>query len=71
MDAAQLARICQQVERQFPEARGCRPRVQPQSNGTALIFQAKAITANGKALQRIIRVSVNAAGKITKITTSR
>ncbi|HNT53123.1 MAG TPA: hypothetical protein PKG95_00305 [Anaerolineaceae bacterium] len=70
MDATQLVRICQQVARQFPETRGCRPRIQPQTNGTTLIFQVKAITANGKALPRIIRVNVSPAGKIIKMTTS-
>jgi len=72
MDQKIITSICKQVYQRFPEVRGAAPKVKPQtSETTLLIFEGKATAADGRVIQRTVRAIVNAAGKITKLTTSR
>lgn len=75
MDAKTLSSICDQVYHKFPEVNGVRPKLQPLSKGTisqhVLIFSSKATGMNGKAIPRVVRVVVNAEGKIVKMSTSK
>lgn len=72
MDQKIIASVCKQVYQKFPEVRGSAPRLKPlTSETTLLIFEGKATAANGRTIQRTVRAVVNAAGKITKLTTSR
>ncbi len=72
MDSALLDRICAQVYRQFPEVKGARPKVSAYPNQqSSLTFRAKASLPDGRSLSHTVRVIVDAAGKITKTTTSR
>jgi hypothetical protein len=71
-DQQNLANICEQVYRRFPEVAGKQPRVFPQAEGQLLlVFHATAKTSDGRALPRTVRVVVSAAGKIVKMTTSK
>jgi hypothetical protein len=72
MDSKTIASVCKQVYQKFPEVRGSKPKMKPQTSETTLfIFEGKATAADGRVIQRTIRAVVNGAGKITKLTTSR
>jgi hypothetical protein len=72
MDDKTLASVCKQVYQKYPEVQGVRPKVKAQpGESTLLVFQAKAQTASGQTLPRTVRVTVSAAGKITKMSTSK
>jgi len=71
MDKQAIQSICVQVYRRFPELKGRSPQVKTIGDNQLLIFQATAKTADGHALPRTVRVVVNPAGKVIKITTSR
>ena len=86
LDAKILNTIVNQVKRQFPEIAGSKPNVRvqhpPQAKNPSLAqentpplylvtFRGTAATPEGKSIPRLVRVVVNADGKILKITTSR
>lgn len=72
MDQKTISSVSKQVYQKFPEVRGTAPKVKPQTGETTLlIFEGKATAADGRIIQRTVRAIVNAAGKITKLTTSR
>ena len=79
MNDKYLKSISSKVSRQFPEVAKSKPKVQRQSgqeskssSSTYLItYRGKAKTADGKSINRIVRVTANDRGKIIKITTSR
>ncbi len=79
MNDKQLESISSKVSRQFPEVAGTQPKVRRQSGqkskssaSTYLItYRGKSITADGKSITRIVRVTANDNGKIIKISTSR
>ena len=80
MDDKHLDSICKQIYKRFPEVSGSRPKVQAQkppsgSDGTSsqylLIFQGSRSAADGKSINRIIRVVASEQGRILKVTTSR
>jgi predicted lipoprotein len=86
LDAKTLTAIAKQVQRQFPEVVGCKPNVRvqhpPQAKNTSptqvhnpplylVTFRGTAVSSEGKSIPRLVRVVVNADGKIIKITTSR
>ncbi len=72
MEKKLLNTICNQVYLRFPEVKGHTPQIQPHGDtGQVLIFKGQAVGADGKEIQRIVRVVVNSDGKIGKITTSR
>ncbi len=73
--------ISKKVSVQFPEIAGKKPRVRRQkiSNGRGkpedrnflLVYRAHAVGPGGKKIPRFVRVVVNPAGKILKMSTSR
>ena len=86
LDAKTLTTIAKQVQQQFPEVAGCKPNVrvqqppqaknpsaaQEQSHPLYLVtFRGTAATPEGEPIPRLVRVVVNADGKIIKMTTSR
>jgi hypothetical protein len=65
-------RVSGQVFRQFPEVRGCIPKIRSQAAGQyLLIYEGSAAAADGKTIRRVVRVVVRQDGTISKITTSR
>lgn len=71
MDQALVSTICKKVYAQYPEVSGSKPSIQSHGEGHLLIFKGKVKTADGKAMPRIVRVTVGADGKIGKISTSK
>jgi predicted nucleotide-binding protein len=79
MNDKQLKSITAKITRQFPEVAGVQPKVRLQSGqksksstATYLItYQGKSKAADGKSINRIVRVTANDNGKIIKISTSR
>jgi hypothetical protein len=78
MDEKHLDAICKQIFKRFPEVTGNRPKIQPQNspliegeNQSMLIFQGHRTTADGKVINRIVRVVVTEKGKILKVSTSK
>ncbi len=72
MDAKTLNAIYQQVYKRFPEVTGSRPGAQAYSEThVLLVFKGNGKTADGRTIQRTVRVVVSKDGKITKMTTSR
>ena len=72
MDSHAIESICKTVSQRFPEMKGARPSVQNYSDTQVLlVFKAKATTADGRAMQRTVRVVASKEGKISKISTSR
>lgn len=75
MDAKTLSSICDQVYHRFPEVNGVRPKLQSMSKGQVsqhiLIFSKQASGADGKSIQRVVRVVVSSEGNIVKMSTSK
>jgi len=79
MNDKHLKSISAKVSRQFPELSGSKPNVRRQSGqksksdiSTYLItYHGKAKTADGRSINRIVRVTADDRGKIIKITTSK
>lgn len=72
MERKQLEAVCKQIYKKFPEVEGVQPSLSERpENQTLLVFKGSGMTADGHAIQRVIRVVVDAAGKIVKTTTSR
>jgi hypothetical protein len=71
MNQQQLANLCNQIYRRFPEVAGCRPRVQNRpGRQVLLIFRSSAQTSDGLAFPRTVRVVASQDGKIVTVTTS-
>ena len=75
--------IAQTVYRRYPELGGVAPQVRNQVVGASsanakspaggqylLTFSGKAVTASGKSMQRVVRVTADANGRVLKISTS-
>ena len=72
MDASAKSHVCSAVYSQFPEVRGSTPSVTSMPGGKfQLIFHGKAQTADGKTINRTVRVTADENGKVIKLTTSR
>jgi hypothetical protein len=76
MDAKTIEKICGQIYRRFPEVTGSKPKVQTQATDREapnylLIFKGSGTTADGKRIDRTVRVVTSETGKIVKVTTSR
>ncbi len=72
MDASAKNRVCSSVYSQFPEVRGSNPTISTlPGDKFQLIFHGKVKTADGKTMERTVRVSAAADGRILKMTTSR
>ncbi len=70
MNSQTLRAISNQVYKKFPEVAGAQPQVREQGKSQVLVYSGQASLANGKTLRRTVRVTVNAQGEITKMTTS-
>lgn len=72
MNANSKSAVCNAVYRQFPEVKGASPSVkQLPGEKYQLVFQGKVTTADGKSMERTVRVVADENGKILKMTTSR
>ena len=72
MEPRALSEICKKVYLRFPEVKGTHPTTTDYSETQVLlVFKAKAVTEDGKAFQRTVRVVAGKDGKIVKMTTSR
>jgi len=71
MEKALLKSICTQVYQNYPEFDGLSPKIKSQGDNTLFIFNNTMKTADGKLIERSIRVVANQSGKIIKMTTSR
>ncbi len=78
MDPKALKEISTRVYHQFPEMTGVQPKVRRQeasldgnpAHNFLVTFQKRVELPGGKSLPRYVRVLVNSAGKILKISTS-
>jgi hypothetical protein len=81
MNDKTIEEICKEVYRRFPEIRGVKPKIQPYrpsgaqaasaSKKSVLIFQGGGVTDSKKTLTYLVRVVVNADGKILRMSMSR
>jgi hypothetical protein len=72
MDQQALEKVCEKVNKRFPETMKKKPKVKPYEGDLfLLIFDFKAKTADGKSMPRTVRVIANPNGKVIKMTTSR
>jgi hypothetical protein len=72
MDTKIIELVCRQIYRQYKEFTGVHPSSSNLPNGNSILaFHANAKTADGKSIGRDLRVTVDAKGRILKITTSR
>jgi hypothetical protein len=72
MEERAKQQVCNSVYRQFPELRGAHPSISSlPGDKFQLVFHGKAETADGKKINRTVRVTASDSGKILKMTTSR
>jgi hypothetical protein len=73
MDTQIVQKISAQIYKKFPEVAGSHPKVQAQGSESSylLIFKGSGTTADGKRIERTVRVVASDRGKIIKVTTSR
>jgi hypothetical protein len=72
MDSSAKNQVCNAVYRQFPELNGANPSVTSLPAGKVqLIFHGKAKAADGKTINRTVRVTADENGRVIKLTTSR
>lgn len=72
MDRQVLNSVCEQIYRRFPEVSGSQPKMQSRPGDQhLLIFSGSSAAADGRSINRTVRVVVDPAGKIIKVTTSR
>jgi hypothetical protein len=71
MDAQTLNKVCRQIYNRFPQVEGQKPKIKPQTEDIfLLIFESRAITADGKSIRQTVRVTVTRNGKILKTSLS-
>ena len=80
MNNKNLKSISIQISRQFPEVAGSNPRVRKQSTKSSksrseksiflITYSGKVKAADGKSINRIVRVTADDHGKILKVSTS-
>lgn len=72
MEQRVITAISNKIYQRFPEIKGARPSVQEQTTGHfLLIYKGAAQTADGRSIDRTVRVVASAEGKLIKVTTSR
>jgi len=83
MDNKTISNVNKNVYKKYPDAKGVKPKIRKQSlaksssgnsvSGKNYLFtyHIKAITSNGKSLNKFVRAVVNKSGKIIKISTSK
>ena len=71
MDPKHIDTLCKQIYRKYPEVNGAQPTLTARPDDQVLlVFKGSGVTADGHAIQRIVRVVADANGKILKTTTS-
>jgi hypothetical protein len=71
MERQVIETINTHVYRSFPDFQGVKPSLSERpGNQTLLTYKSTATTADGKKIQRAVRVVVDSVGKILKMTTS-
>lgn len=80
MNEKTIENICKEVYRRFPEIQGTKPKIQPYrpsgaksaavSTKSVLVFQGGGATTSGKLLTYVVRVVVDADGKILRMSMS-
>ena len=83
MDNKTISTVNRKVHQKYPETKGIKPKIKKQSlakgssgnsvSGKNFLFtyHIKAVTSNGKSLNKYVRAVVNESGKIVKISTSK
>jgi hypothetical protein len=72
MESKLIESINKQVYKKFPEVHGVNPAITPRpAEQVLLVYKAAAVTADGRPLDRTVRVVADAAGKIIKMSTSK
>jgi hypothetical protein len=79
MNTKTIQSINKQMYKRFPELLGSQPKIQAQKRLNdqpdpatyVLTYHTQVIAANGKTIQRAVRVVTSQEGKILKVTTSR
>ena len=72
MNQAIIEKVNQEIYKQFPYLKECTPKVSSvENNNFQLIYMSEAKTENGFPIPLIVRVIVNADGKVIKLSTSR
>lgn len=69
---SELAEICRQVSRDYPEYQDVSPKISQQSDGkNLLLFETKQKTEDGFEIKLTLRVTVDENGKILKVSSSK
>jgi hypothetical protein len=72
MESKLIDQINKQVYKKFPEVNGVIPARTPRpGEQVLLVYRTTAMTADGRKIDRTVRVVADAAGKIVKMTTSK
>jgi len=72
MDSKLIENISKQVFRKFPEVNGVKPVISARPDGQILmVFKGNGVTADGRSIDRTVRVVADLTGKINKMTTSK
>jgi hypothetical protein len=72
MESKLIESINKQVYKKFPEVQGSNPTLTPRpGEQVLLVYKANVPTADGRTLERTVRVVADASGKIIKMTTSK
>ena len=71
MDSAQIMSVNRQIYSQYPEFSGIKPSIQQQGDNFVLTYKTKITLNTGKSLNRNLRLVVDQAGNMLKISTSR
>ena len=72
MDSKLIPLINKQVYKKYPEVNGCQPSITPRpGDQVLLVYKAAAFTADGRKIDRAVRVVADAAGKVVKMSTSK
>jgi hypothetical protein len=77
VDRSTVSKISKKVFKRFPEMTGIRPKVRRQSkpkNGKdqfLLTYQGQVELPGGRKMKRVVRVVVDASGRVIRMSTSR
>lgn len=72
MESKLIETINRQVYKKFPEVSGISPSQSPRpGDQVLLVYKTSVVTADGRSMERAVRVVADAGGKILKMTTSK
>ena len=72
MDSKLIEIINKQVYKKFPDFNGLKPALTSRPNDQVLlVYKASAVTADGHAMNRTVRVVADASGEVIKMSTSK